>query len=114
MMDTEQTAIITGISVGSFILLLFTLCFYNYYCKSSQNIIIDPYSPNILILNNGLTAYQIQTIQDCCHICMEKFDNQELEILECNHIYHKKCFKIGMKCIKCQKGENQVPIQIIV
>ena len=113
-MDSEQKAFIISMCVGVIVLLILVLSFYHFYCRPSTSITIEPYNPQILIMDNGLMAYQIQTVQDNCLLCNEKYGNEELEILECNHIYHKKCFKIGMKCIRCQKGENQVPIQIIV
>ena len=113
-MENEQKAFIISICIGVVVLLIFTLSCYHLYCKPSTKITIDSYNPQILIMDNALIAYQIQTDQDNCLICNKKYGNQELEILDCNHIYHKKCFESNMTCIRCQKGENQVPIQIIV
>ena len=113
-MDSEQKAFIISMCVGVVVLLILVLSCYHFYCRPFTNITIEPYNPQILIMDNGLMAYQIQTVQDNCLLCNEKYGNEELEILEYNHIYHKKCLKIDMKCIRCQKGENQVPIQIIV
>tara|TARA_B100000745_G_C20114787_1_gene381599 strand:+ start:125 stop:469 length:345 start_codon:yes stop_codon:yes gene_type:complete len=51
---------------------------------------------------------------DCC-ICYDIINDQEKEILNCNHIFHEKCiekwFQRGHQCPLCRKSKFDISLK---
>jgi hypothetical protein len=90
----------------------YSLCFGN---KKVDTITIERHNPGILIASNGVNIIQAGPIQDYCAICNCYFKNgEEVEILNCNHIYHRNCYKEKMGCVKCLTGDYNEHAHLLV
>ena len=90
----------------------YSLCFGN---KKVDTITIERNNPGILIADNGINIIQAGKVQDYCAICNCYFKNgDEIEILLCDHIYHKKCYKEKMDCVKCLNGDYNEHSHLLV
>ena len=98
--------------------ILFT-CFFCYSLhfgnKKVDTITIERHNPGILIADNGINIIQAGDVQEYCAICNCYFKKgEEIEILLCDHIYHKKCYKEKMDCVKCLKGDYNEHSHLLV
>ena len=93
-------------------IIIYSLCFGN---KKVDTITIERNNPGILIADNGVTIIQADTIQDYCAICNRYFTSgEELEILLCDHIYHRNCYEKKMDCVKCLNGDYSEHTHLLV
>ena len=104
------------ILLGGFVFLFafcgYSLCFGN---KKVDTITIERYNPRILIADNGVNIVQVGDLQEYCAICNRYFKNgDQIEILLCDHIYHKNCYKKKMDCVKCLKGDYNEHSHLLV
>ena len=56
------------------------------------------------------------SLEDCCSICGDNFNNEYCHTLECNHKFHYNCLLLTFKnlrsnsCPYCRSKDNYLPI----
>ena len=112
--------ILNGFSIFIILFILVCVtCFCGYSLhfgnKKVDSITIERHNPGILIADNGVSIIQAGNVQEHCAICNNYFKNgEEIEILLCDHIYHKKCYKEKMDCVKCLNGDYNEHSHLLV
>ncbi len=104
--------ILLSIFILMFGILFYSLCFGN---KKVDTITIERNNPGILIADNGINIIQAGKVQDYCAICNCYFKNgEEIEILLCDHIYHRNCYETKMCCVKCEEEDPTEHTHLII